>query len=138
MRRWRTLVTCLILGCAGPLRYRPPASLEGYDFVVPGNDTLSMALVEALRSRGMRVQRNVRGGGRPAVAVVWFAFREPGAGFPTWLHVRLADTRTGGVVGEASLEVQPLPSGAGGWAQVILDSLGLGRRRAGGAAEAPP
>jgi hypothetical protein len=98
--------------------------------LVPASDSLSDQLAQAFRRRGLTVRRQVRGGGGATAALIHFTFREPEAGAPTWLHVRLADTRTGVIVGAASIRLDSLPHPMDAQADVILDSLGLGRRTA--------
>jgi len=60
-------------------------------------------MARAFRERGFRVRGAVRGGSRPTAALIFFAFREPGRGTAPWLHLRLADTRTGEIVGAAMI-----------------------------------
>jgi hypothetical protein len=43
------------------------------------------------------------------------------------LHVRLADTRTGAIVAAAAAALDELPADPAQRAEVLLDSLGLGR-----------
>lgn len=94
--------TCILfaLACAGG---RVPHALRGYDILVESRDEQSVELARAMRSSGYRVRDKVRGGSRPTAALIHFIFGEPGQGEPTWLHVRLADTRTGAIVGAASI-----------------------------------
>lgn len=106
-----------------------PASLHSYLIVVPARDSLSDALARALDRHGVKVERRVRGGGRPAAALIHFRYREQGGG-GSWLLVRLADTRTGVIVSETALRLDSLPGTGGGQAEAILDSLGFIRRPA--------
>lgn len=62
-----------------------------------------MALAQALKSAGYHVRDRVKGGSRPTAAVIHFMFREPGPDQLTWFHLRLADTRSGAVVGTATI-----------------------------------
>ena len=94
------LVSALALGCAGA--YIPPA-LRGYDILVEGRDSLDAELVRALDEYGVRARRKVRGGSRPTAALISFVFRYPAPDEPTWLHVRLADTRSGVIVRAGSV-----------------------------------
>lgn len=94
------LVAALALGCASA--YIPP-SLRGYDILVVGRDSLDTELVRALGEYGVRVRRSVRGGSRPTAALISFTFRYPAPEEPTWLHVRLADTRSGVIVRAGSI-----------------------------------
>lgn len=89
--------TCIAvaLSCATS---RIPAPLRGYDIVVEGTDEQSVELARALKDYGFRVRRSIRGGSGPTAALIHFTFRDPGPSEPTWLHVRLADTRNGVIV----------------------------------------
>jgi hypothetical protein len=107
-----------------------PATLQSYAMLVPASDTFSDQLAQAFRRRGLRVRRQVRGGGGPTAALIHFTFREPDAGSPIWLHIRLADTRTGVIVGATAIMLDSLPGAGDARADAILDSLGLGRRGA--------
>jgi hypothetical protein len=117
----------LIVACATATRYHMPSSLHGYAFFVPGRDSLSGALGAALRRHGFVVLPDVKGGSGPTAAVVHFLYREPGDSLGPVLHVRLADTRTGAIVGAASAVVGQLPLDLAGRAEALLDSLGMGR-----------
>ena len=94
--------TCVVLalGCA---THRIPEPLRGYEVLVESRDEQSVELARALRASGFRVRDHVRGGGRPTLAVIYFLFSDPGPEQPTWFHVRLADTRTGVVVGAGTI-----------------------------------
>jgi len=126
MKRRLTLLA-LLLACAPVTRYHMPSSVRGYAFFVPGTDSLSAALGMAMHRQGYVVLSKVRGGGGPTAAVVHFLFREPGDSAGPVLHVRLADTRTGVIVGSASAVLDQLPADAARRAEMLLDSLGLGR-----------
>jgi hypothetical protein len=117
-----------LIACAPAVAYRMPASLRSYTMLVPASDSLSDQLAQAFGRRGLSVRRQIRGGGGPTAALVHFTFRAPEAGAPTWLHVRLADTRTGAIVGAAAVMLDSLPGAGESRADAILDSLGLGRR----------
>jgi hypothetical protein len=114
--------------CAQAVAYHMPASLRSYAMLVPASDSLSDQLAQAFRRHGLSVRRQVRGGGGPTAALIHFTFRETETGSPLWLHIRLADTRTGVIVGAAAIMVDSLPGASGARADAILDSLGLGRR----------
>lgn len=116
-----------LLACA-PAHYHMPGSLHAYAYYVPGSDSLSVALGAALRRHGLPVYAALRGGGGPTAAVIHFVMRETDSDTARVLHVRLADTRTGAIVGAASVRLDALPGGVPGRAEAILDSLGLGRR----------
>jgi len=121
------IVACIgFTACAPAVAYHMPASLRSYAMLVPGSDSLSDQLAEALRRRGLNVRRQVRSGGATA-ALIHFNFREAEAGAPIWLHVRLADTRTGVIVGAAAIMLDSLPRASDARADAILDSLGLRR-----------
>ena len=104
-----------------------PSSLHGYAFYVPSTDSLSAALGRALGRRGFVVLSQLKGGSGPTAAVVHFLYREPGDSQGPVLQVRLADTRTGVIVGAASAVVAGLPGDVAQRAEVLLDSLGMGR-----------
>lgn len=106
------LASLLILGC---VTHHIPQTLRGYDVLVEGKDEQSLELARAMRDYGFRVRDRVRGGSRPTLALIHFTFSEPGPGEPSWLYIRLADTRSGVIVGDAA---------------VPLDSLDTARARA--------
>jgi hypothetical protein len=58
-----------------------------------------------MKEKGYHVRQNVKGGSRPTAALIHFLFAEPGAVQPTWFHLRLADTRSGVIVGVASIQL---------------------------------
>ena len=64
-----------------------------------------MELARAMRGLGYRVREKVRGGSRPTAVLIHFTFSDPGPGQATWLHVRLADTRSGVIVGAATVQL---------------------------------
>ena len=105
-----------------------PSSLRGYAVLIQDRDSSSDALAAAFRHHGMHVLRAVRGGRGPTAALVQFRFRDPTAGSPVWLHIRLFDTRTGVIVGAATVLLDSLPAEPTSRSALILDSLGLGRR----------
>lgn len=117
-----------LVACAPAVAYRMPGSLRSYTMLVPASDSLGDQLAQAFGRRGLSVRRQIRGGGGPTAALVYFTFRAPEAGAPTWLHIRLADTRTGAIVGAAAVLVDSLPVTRDARADTILDSLGLRRR----------
>lgn len=95
-------VVAVSLGCATS---RVPAALRGYDILVPAKDSQSVELARAMKDAGYRVRDRVKGGSRPTAALIHFMFSEPGPDQPAWLHVRLADTRSGVIVGAATIEL---------------------------------
>lgn len=124
--RWRVALPFCMVACASTSGYHMPSSLHGYAFVVAGRDSLSTELGAALRRHGFVVLPAVRGGAGPTAAVVHFVFRETGDSQGPVLHVRLADTRTGAIVGAAAAAVDQLPADLARRAEVLLDSLGMG------------
>ena len=90
----------LTFGCAtGHL----PAQLHGYAIVVEEKDTQSTELARAMREQGIKVRPRVRGGSGPTAVLIYFTFSDPGPGQPLWFHIRLADTRSGEIVGAATI-----------------------------------
>jgi len=101
--RRAVLPTCIVLvGCGAN---RVPAALRGYDILVPGQDSQSVELARVMRASGYKVRGAVKGGSRRTAALVHFLYAEPGPDQPTWLHLRLSDTRSGAVVGVASVQL---------------------------------
>ncbi len=99
---WRLGVLATLISCAP---HRIPATLRGYDVLVAGTDEQSLELARAMREYGFHVRQSVRGGSRPTAALIHFTFSEPGPDQPTWLHIRLADTRSGLIVGEGAVQL---------------------------------
>lgn len=97
-------VATLLVACAG---HQIPAALRGYDILVEPRDEQSVELARVMKASGYRVRERVRGGSRPTAALIHFTFSDPGpgGGQATWLHLRLADTRSGVIVGAASVEL---------------------------------
>jgi hypothetical protein len=114
-----------LLSCASP--YRMPSALHNYHYYVVGRDSLSVALETALRRRGLEVMPQLRGGAGPTAAVIHFIFRDPADSLGAVLHVQLADTRTGVVVGDGMALLARLPVAASARAEALLDSVGLRR-----------
>jgi hypothetical protein len=94
--------TCILfaLACAGG---RVPHALRGYDILVEPKDAQSLELAREMRDSGYRVRQKVRGGSRPTAVLIHFTFSDPGPGQAMWLHLRLADTRSGLIVGAATV-----------------------------------
>jgi hypothetical protein len=86
---------------------RIPETLRGYDILVEGRDEQSGEFARAMREYGFRVRRNVKGGSRPTAALISFSF-PPAPGEPDWLYVRLADTRSGVIVGAGTVRLDSL------------------------------
>lgn len=123
-RRAALATLAAALACAAP-RYHMPSGLTSYRYVVVGSDSLSVALGAALRRRGLEVAPRLRGGGGPTAALIHFLFRDPGDSLGAVLHVQLADTRTGVVIGSGMAVLARLPAGVDARAAALLDSLGL-------------
>ena len=102
MRALRHGAVALCLGAAA-CASQIPAALRGYEILVERGDPQGVEMARAFRERGFRVRDAVRGGSRPTAALIFFTFREPGPGTAPWLHLRLADTRTGEIVGAAMI-----------------------------------
>lgn len=101
-RRLAVLTSVLAVACAAS---RIPSALRGYEILVERQDPAGVEMARAFREQGFRVRGAVRGGSRPTAALVFFTFREPGRGTEPWLHLRLADTRTGEIVGAAMVSL---------------------------------
>lgn len=124
MSRWRGLgVAALAAACAPAVRYEPPAALRGYDIVVTRDDSLGRDLRRELDRRGFRVSTRVRGGSGPTAYLFVFCLRPPGPDAEPWLHVRLADTRSGAVVAAVSAPRAALGATSAAQARAIADSL---------------
>jgi hypothetical protein len=112
------LVAALFLACGAS---RVPAALRGYDIVVEPKDSQSVELGRAMREYGYRVRQHVRGGSRPTAALIYFTYADPGQ--PPWLFVRLADTRTGAIVGSGAVPLDSVASSARARAQAAVSVL---------------
>jgi hypothetical protein len=95
----------LTLACAAS---RVPHALRGYSILVEEKDEQSVELARAMREQGFKVRPRVRGGSGPTAALIYFTFSDPGPGQPLWFHLRLADTRSGEVVGAATIPLDSL------------------------------
>lgn len=116
----------VVLGCASGSVGAPPA-LRGYELLLEARDTLSDALARALQARGAAVRRVVRGGSGPTAAVLHFRFRPALPDSSQWLYVRLVDTRSGVVLGEAAVRLDSLPSDAPARAAAAAAAVWPGR-----------
>jgi len=106
---WRLgVMACFAVAACGASRI--PTSLRGYDILVDRRDPEARELARALREYGIRVRGAVRGGSRPTAALVFFTFSEAGPGTAPWLHLRLADTRTGEIVAAAMVPLDSVGS----------------------------
>lgn len=111
--------------CAPATRYEAPSTLSGYEILITRRDSLGLDIARGLERRGFAVRDRVRGGGPPTAYLFAFTFRDteaPGPGV-TWLHVRLADTRTGVVVAAVSVPLDSLGPPWADPADAIVDSL---------------
>ena len=113
----------LLLACAPPTRYEQPSALRGYDILITRRDSLGQGIAEGLERRGFRVRGSVRGGSGPAAYLLSFTFREAEPQAVTWLHLRLADTRTGAIVAAVSAPLDSLGATTLERARAIVDSL---------------
>jgi hypothetical protein len=87
---------------------RLPAQLHGYAIIVEQKDEQSVELARAMREQGIKVRPAVRGGSGRAAALIYFTFRDRGPDQPLWFHIRLADTRSGEIVGAATIQLDSL------------------------------
>lgn len=117
------LGNALVSSCAPATRYEQPSALRGYDILITRRDSLGRELAQGLKRRGFTVRQRVRGGGRATAYLFAFIFRETDPPALSWLHVRLADTRTGVVVAAVSAPLDSLGAGAAEQARAIVDSL---------------
>src|SRR5690348_8926560 len=117
------LGNALVLACAPPAHYEAPSDLRGYELLITRNDSLGKALADGLRHRGFTVRPAVRGGSRPTAYVLVFTFRETEPPAQTWLHVRLADTRTGAILRAVSAPLDSLGPSAADQARALVDSI---------------
>ena len=111
------------LACTPPTRYERPSALRGYEILITRRDSLSQGIAEGLRRRGFTVRRQVRGGSRPTAFLLAFTFRDAEPPAVTWIHVRLADTRTGAIVAAVSAPLDSLGATTPDHARSIVDSL---------------
>jgi hypothetical protein len=93
-------VFLLTIGCATA---HLPAQLHGYAIVVDEKDEQSVQLARAMREQGIKVRPKVRGGSGPTAVLIYFTFSDPGPGQPIFFHIRLADTRSGEIIGAATI-----------------------------------
>ena len=112
-----------VAACAPSTRYERPDALRGYDILVTSHDSLGRGIAQGLARRGFRVRTRVRGGSRPTAYLLAFIFRETDPPALTWLHVRLADTRTGAIVAAVSAPLDSLGPSAAERARAMVDSL---------------
>jgi len=108
------------LACGGG---RVPHALRGYGIVVEEKDEQSVELARAMREQGVKVRPRVRGGSGPTAALIYFMFSDPGPGQPLWFHIRLADTRSGEVMGAATIPLDSLTTTARARALAAVKAL---------------
>ena len=96
--------TCIAFGLACAAS-RVPHALRGYNILVEEKDEQSVQLARAMREQGFKVRPRVRGGSGPTAVLIFFTFRYPAPGEPTWLHLRLADTRSGVIVRASTIQL---------------------------------
>ncbi|PYP75665.1 MAG: hypothetical protein DMD25_12520 [Gemmatimonadetes bacterium] len=126
---WRLFVqrsviaSYVVLACTPPTRYEQPSALRGYEILITRRDSLGEEIAAGLEHRGFTVRRHVRGGGRPTAFLLAFTFRDPEPPAVTWIHVRLADTRTGAIVAAMSAPLDSLGATTLDHARSIVDSL---------------
>jgi hypothetical protein len=113
------LTSSVALGCASS---GIPQALHGYTIVVEEKDRQSVELARALRERGIKVRPSVRGGSGRTAALISFTFRDP-AGAPTWLHLRLADTRSGVIIRAGTIALDSSTTTARARAQAAVRAL---------------
>jgi hypothetical protein len=101
---WRRAVvpTCIAFGLACAAS-RVPHALRGYNILVDEKDEQSVQLARAMREQGIKVRPKVRGGSGPTAVLIYFTFSDPGPGQPLFFHIRLADTRSGEIIGAATI-----------------------------------
>jgi hypothetical protein len=112
--------------CAPPgvaARYETPRDLAAYEILVTRTDSLGQGIAAGLRGKGFTVQDRVRGGGRPTAYLLSFQFEERETPPVIWLHVRLADTRSGVVVAAVSAPLDSLGTGSAARARAIVEAL---------------
>ena len=112
----------VIAACAGNRSpATPPSVLRGYDIVIRGRDSLSRALFGAFARAGFAVRDDVRGGGRSAVALVWWKYVDQD-GRET-LEAQVADTRRGQVLAVATIPADTLAGDLLARAELLVRAL---------------
>ncbi len=113
----------LLAACAPAVGYRTPSSLGGYDILITRDDSLSREIGRGLKRRGYTVRGAVKGGSAATAYVLLFTQRDTDIGAPTWLYVRLADTRSGAIVAAVAAPLDSLGATPEARARAIVDSL---------------
>jgi hypothetical protein len=110
-------------GCAPATRYESPRALRGYDILIARTDALGRELAQGLRAKGFRVRDHVAGGSRPSAYLLTFTFQDTDPAGLLWLHVELADTRTGVIVASVVVPLDSVAATPAARARAIVDSL---------------
>ncbi|HKV71990.1 MAG TPA: hypothetical protein VJN62_12125 [Gemmatimonadales bacterium] len=110
-----------VAACAGNRgESGPPSPLRGYDIVIRGRDSLSLALRGAFARAGFTVRDDVRGGGGAAGALVWWRYVDQGRGT---LEAQVADTRRGQVLAVATIPADTLAGDISASAELLVRAL---------------
>ncbi len=120
MRARFCIIGLLAAGCATS---HVPQQLRGYDVLVEGKEEQSLELARAMREYGYRVRQRLRGGSRPTAALIYFTSSDPGPSQPAWLLLRLADTRTGLIVGSGAVALDSLAPTARARAKAAVQAI---------------
>ena len=114
----------VLLGALGCASHQIPG-LHGYSIVVEEKDQQSVELARALREHGVKVKSHVKGGSGRTAALVYFTFSDPDAPDPetTWLHLRLADTRSGAIMRSSAIPLDSTLVTARARAQAAVSAL---------------
>ena len=115
--------TCLAFLTVACGASRVPQSLRGYNVLVEEKDEQSVELARAMREQGIKVRPKVRGGSGHTAALIYFIFSDPGPGQPLWFHLRLADTRSGEIVGAATIPLDSLTATPRARARAAIKAL---------------
>ena len=115
-----TCIALLTVACGAS---RVPHSLRGYSVLVEEKDEQSIELARAMREQGIKVRPRVRGGSGHTAALIYFTFSDPGPGQPLWFHLRLADTRSGEIVGAATIALDSLTATPRARARAAIKAL---------------
>ena len=102
---------------------RVPATLRGYDVLIDGADEQSVELATGMKQAGYHVKTRVKGGSHPTATLIHFTFSDPGPDQTVWLHLRLADTRSGAIVGAASIPLDSTTATTRARAQAAVQAL---------------
>ncbi len=117
------VATCLAFLTFACGASRVPHSLRGYNVLVEEKDEQSVELARAMREQGIKVRPKVRGGSGHTAALIYFIFSDPGPGQPLWFHLRLADTRSGQIVGAATIPLDSLTATPRARAKAAIKAL---------------